>query len=102
MDTSTPESISARARINNALRDGKIKKPSCCDGCGKHTSDIEAHHRSGAKNQDDIVWLCTTCHGRAHEGREKRLSDSPVNKPRQQQIRDTMRKATRKTLGAGE
>lgn len=97
MDTSTKTSISARAKINNALRDGKLKKPSACEGCGKETSDIEAHHPKGDKHPDVIVWLCTTCHGSAHEGREKRLSDSPVNR-----VRDGFRKAAKKAFAKGE
>ena len=74
MDTSTKTSISARAKINNALRDGKIEKPSACQGCGKKTGDIEAHHHKGDKNPEAIKWLCTKCHGAAHEGRDKHLA----------------------------
>ena len=102
MDTSTPQSIKARSVINNGLRDGKIKKPNCCDGCGKETSDIEAHHPKGDKHPDVIVWLCTTCHGSAHEGREKRLSDSPVNSQRGKWERAAMamdRSRKRRRLG---
>jgi hypothetical protein len=80
MDTSTKTSISARAKINNALRDGKLKKPSCCDGCGKETSELEAHHPKGDKHPEVIVWICTTCHGDAHAGREKRAVDGPWTK----------------------
>lgn len=94
MDTSTPQSIKARSVINNGLRDGKLKKPAACQGCGKETSDIEAHHPKGDKHPDVIVWLCTTCHGGAHEGREKRLSDSPVNR-----LRRGMSKAVAKATG---
>lgn len=80
MDTSTPQSIKARSVINNGLRDGKIQKPDTCDGCGKKTGGLEAHHPRGDKHPDVIVWLCLDCHGAAHAGRDKHLSDSPVNK----------------------
>jgi len=74
MDTSTKTSISARAKINNALRDGKIEKPAACQGCGEKTSEIQAHHYKGDKNPEAIRWLCLKCHGAAHEGRDKHLS----------------------------
>ena len=94
MDTSTPQSIKARSVINNGLRDGKIKKPDCCDGCGKKTSEVEAHHPRGDKHPEVIVWLCLKCHGSAHAGRDKHLSDSPVNR-----LRKGMSKAVAKATG---
>ena len=97
MDTSTKTSISARAKINNALRDGKLKKPSACEGCGTKTSDIEAHHFKGDKDPESVRWLCTTCHGSAHAGRDKHLSDSPINRAKK-----LMRQAAKKAFAKGE
>jgi len=90
MDTSTKTSIAARARINNALRDGKIKKPAACQGCGKKTGDLEAHHHKGDKVPGAVKWLCTTCHGAAHEGRDKHLKGT------------SWRQAARDAVGKGE
>lgn len=66
-DAKTPEEHKkklARAKINNALRDGRLKKPSTCRKCGKHTSKLTAHHTSGySKNGErKVIWICYHCH----------------------------------------
>lgn len=54
----------ARSKINNALRDGKIKKPHTCAKCGRHTAKLQAHHKHGysGTNNRSIEWLCPHCH----------------------------------------
>lgn len=66
-DAKTPEEHKkklARAKINNALRDGRLKKPKSCAKCGKHTSKLTAHHKNGYSgvNARNITWLCYHCH----------------------------------------
>ena len=47
--------------VSNAIRDGKLLRPSQCSQCGA-TGDIEAHHPDYDKPLD-VVWLCIPCHG---------------------------------------
>lgn len=62
----------AHYTVGNALRDGKIEKPSCCEHCGTSAKSIEAHHWSYLpEHWLDVIWLCTTCHGKEH----KRLNE---------------------------
>ena len=52
----------ARARINNGLINGKVKKESCVK-CGKNA---EAHHPDYRKPLS-VVWLCFTHHRETHK-----------------------------------
>lgn len=66
-DAKTPEEHKkklARAKINNAIRDGRLKKPKTCSKCGKHTSKLTAHHTSGYgdNGKRKVRWLCYHCH----------------------------------------
>lgn len=63
-DAKTPEEHKkklARAKINNALRDGRLKKPSTCKKCGKHTSKLQFHH-TDYRNPKKGYWICASCH----------------------------------------
>lgn len=55
--------------VTNAVRDGKLIRPSKCENCGINDwgvkrSMIEAHHYLGYEppNWLKIQWLCTNCH----------------------------------------
>lgn len=50
--------------VNNALRDGKIKRRKCCELCGKLTKTI-AHHKNYLQPLQ-VVWLCYVCHKQIH------------------------------------
>ncbi len=56
-----PEKARARAKLNYALRTGKITKSPC--RCGKIKS--EAHHSDYSKPLQ-VIWLCRTCHSNLH------------------------------------
>ncbi len=61
-----PERIKARQRFNNAVRDGKITRPSICQNCGK-PAFVEGHHYKGYDSEHvfDVIWLCFDCHVKA-------------------------------------
>lgn len=59
-----PEKRKAHHAVNNAIRDGRMKKPDSCSRCGS-TFRIEGHHTDYSKPLD-VVWLCSACHSREH------------------------------------
>lgn len=57
----------AQQAVSNAKRDGKLIKPDYCEGCGTSEKKIQAHHWSYEPEYWlDVVWLCTSCHGKEH------------------------------------
>lgn len=65
-DAKTPEEHKkklARAKINNALRDGRLKKPKHCSHCGATGKKLQFHHTSYSKTgKPKGCWLCASCH----------------------------------------
>lgn len=58
-----PEKYRARCAVNNALRDGRLKRGPC-KHCGG-TERVQAHHADYSKPLD-VEWVCFGCH-REHE-----------------------------------
>jgi len=58
-----PDAHKARVILNNAVRDGKILRPTSCT-CGA-TGRIEAHH-DDYKKPLEVRWLCVECHRKEH------------------------------------
>ena len=54
--------ISAKNKLNYALRKGLITKPDTCSECGDVTSRIEAYYHRGYDHPLDVLWVCTRCH----------------------------------------
>lgn len=57
--------IKAHHSINNAIRDGKITKPSVCEECSE-TKKIHGHHDDYALPLK-VRWLCQPCHFAWHK-----------------------------------
>lgn len=55
----------ARTAVGNAVRDGKLKKPSSCEKCGS-TSRLHGHHEDYDKPLE-VMWLCVVCHKARHK-----------------------------------
>ena len=73
-----PDHYHAHTAVNNAVRDGRLKKPNYCSRCGRGDKVIHAHHHDYSKPLD-VEWLCVICHSK-----ERGKSDSeriPYNQP---------------------
>lgn len=60
-----PEHDRARAKLNDAIKAGKIIRPTVCSECGQGVKRIEAHHHDYSR-PFDVEWLCSRCHGKRH------------------------------------
>lgn len=69
------EKRAAHIMVGNAVRAGKILKPSACQRCGEASVKLDGHHEDYAKPLD-VTWLCEPCHGARHReiNAEKRKS----------------------------
>ena len=67
-----PYKRKAQNAAANALRDGKLERKTSCEHCGTDEKKLQKHHWSYLEEHWlDVVWLCTTCHGKEH----KRLNE---------------------------
>ena len=55
-----PEKAKARSDVSNAIRDGKLIRPSHCESCFEERF-AESHHEDYSKTLD-VDWLCKKCH----------------------------------------
>jgi hypothetical protein len=62
-----PEKYRARYTLTNAVREGKIDKPSNCEDCREEfpTRRIHGHHSDYSKPLE-VEWLCAPCHATRH------------------------------------
>jgi len=59
-----PEKYYAHCKVNNAIRDKRIEKPSRCVNCGKQCH-LHGHHEDYSKPLF-VEWLCPVCHNKRH------------------------------------
>ena len=59
-----PERYRAQNAVNNAVRDGRLKKPEACEVCNT-PGLIHAHHHDYSRPLD-VVWVCVKCHRDLH------------------------------------
>lgn len=62
-----PEHEEARRILRNAVASGKIIKPDHCSVCGVLRTPRQLHgHHADYSKPFDVIWVCSTCHGRFH------------------------------------
>lgn len=66
-----------RQMVTAALIRGDLVRPDSCSLCKKERRKIQAHHIDYGRPLD-VIWVCTKCHGKAHE-RSSPLN--PLNNP---------------------
>lgn len=64
-----PDKYAAHRAVQNALRTGRIFKPSACVHCAA-TCILEAHHPDYSKPLE-VLWLCRSCHRAVHNAERK-------------------------------
>lgn len=60
-----PKVRKAHSAVSNAIRDGKLTRPSYCECC-REALFVEAHHCDYNKPLD-VLWLCDPCHKEWHK-----------------------------------
>lgn len=61
-----PEKRIARQSVGNAIRDGRLVRPPCCQLCGER-GRVQAHHADYSKPLE-VEWLCFKCHREHRHG----------------------------------
>jgi len=66
-----PEKRAAHIILGNAVKYGKVIKPSNCEKCGSQvkSKNLHAHHHDYTK-PIDVNWLCVQCHVNEHKDGE--------------------------------
>lgn len=60
-----PEKQAARYKLNRAIKNGIIERPSLCFAC-KEKKRVEGHHFDYSKPLE-VTWLCRRCHALEHK-----------------------------------
>lgn len=64
-----PDKHAAHVLVNNAVKNGRLFKPTNCPICGefKPSRQIHAHHDDYTKPLQ-VRWMCSACHRKEHYG----------------------------------
>ena len=57
--------LSTHSKIQRAIKDGRLIKPTKCETCGVQNKRLLGHHDDYNKPLD-VRWLCPPCHGQWH------------------------------------
>ena len=68
-----PNRSAARSAVTNAVRDGRLYKPSQCESCSNETA-LHGHH-CNYNYPLDVMWLCDPCHKKWHRENTPIYSD---------------------------
>jgi hypothetical protein len=62
-----PEAVKRKARnaLANAIRDGRVKRPTRCGDCGNESRRIHGHHLDYFVPLH-VAWVCPPCHRKRH------------------------------------
>lgn len=63
--TYKPAAVAAQRAVNNAIRDGKLRRVEQCEVCGT-TGKLAGHHDDYAMPLE-VRWLCYPCHADWHK-----------------------------------
>lgn len=61
-----PEKHKARQAVNNAIRDGRLIRPSICESCFQEKF-VQGHHEDHVNKPLEVDWLCIKCHKELHK-----------------------------------
>lgn len=63
-----PEKRAAHIMVSNAVRSGRLLKPTNCPVCGgfKPRREIHAHHNDYTRPLE-VEWMCAKCHANHHK-----------------------------------
>ena len=76
----TSPSKLAQAKVESAVKNGRLKKPDACQWCEKPSSMLHGHHRDYDKPLD-VIWLCPPCHAKIH-GKIEEVISSNLRRPK--------------------
>lgn len=71
-----PERMKANRAVNNAIRGGKLTRPTTCESCKKRRF-VHGHHEDYINRPLDIDWLCRECHIELHRLLRSELCVTP-------------------------
>ena len=76
--SSNPQKWEAHMALNNAVRDGRLRKLDACEECG-NTFAIHGHHDDYSKPLD-VRWLCAACHRQWHMKHGEAKTSVPIKR----------------------
>jgi hypothetical protein len=75
--------------LRNAVRDGRVVKPSLCSQCGSETPPRRLHgHHHDYSMPLEVTWLCYQCHAVQHRLDAALSSPPPAGASREEHTHD--------------
>lgn len=68
----------ARGRVRDAVRHGRLVKPSACEECYAPTPTrlLDGHHFNGYDDPLSVKWVCRRCHSRIDSLEQKKFGEA--------------------------